>query len=205
MNIHFLGDIHGDFQFYFKWLSKKDPNDISIVLGDFGLGFHHLYDKEYQFGIKKYSNAWFLRGNHDNPEVCNKQEYCLGDYGLFLNKIFYIAGAWSIDRDMRTPYKDWWPNEELSYTQLEDCIKLYEKSKPNIVISHECPSSIRDMVVPPIGIPHTRTGLAMTEMLNIHKPSWFIFAHYHVSKTIDFEGTRFICLNVKQDFTLPLN
>lgn len=117
MQFHLLGDIHGDFGFYFQWLSQKDPNDITIQLGDLGLGFYDKYDKQYEEGIKKYPNARFLRGNHDSPEVCKKQDAYLGDFGVFKDKIFFISGAWSIDYDCRTPGKDWWRDEEISIFQ----------------------------------------------------------------------------------------
>ena len=206
MKIHFLGDIHGDFMFYKQWISQNDPNDISIVLGDFGLGFNHLHDKEYTMWADKDNSDknFFIRGNHDNPEVCNKQHAHLGDFGLFKNKIFFVAGGWSIDREWRTPGKDFWINEELTTHQCEECLSLYEKIKPDIVISHDCPESIKDMLVPPIGVKPCKTGLLMDAMLNIHRPSIWIGAHYHVSKRFEYLGTKFIYLNIKETFTLDI-
>jgi hypothetical protein len=201
---HFLGDLHGDFGFYFQWLSQKNLNDYTFVLGDVGLGFYDKYDKQYNEGIKKYSNAWFLRGNHDSPEVCKQQKAYLGDFGIFKDKIFFISGAFSIDYDCRTPGKDWWRDEEISIQQCEECIRLYENTKPDIIISHDCPNLIRDMVVMPIGIKPTRTGLLLDELFNLHQPSIFIFAHYHVRRDFNYLGTRFKCLDVQETFSIDL-
>jgi hypothetical protein len=205
MKLHLIGDIHADFGFYLQWLSQKEPCDYTIQLGDFGLGFSERLDTQYKEGIIKYPNAYFIRGNHDCPEICQKQNNYLGDFGIFKNKVFFISGAWSIDYDCRTPGKDWWWNEELTSIQMEECIKLYEKIKPDYIISHECPACIRDDVVMPIGIKPTKTGLFMDELLNIHRPYKWICAHYHVRRQFNYLKTDFTVLDIKQTYSLEIN
>jgi Icc-related predicted phosphoesterase len=204
MKIGLISDIHGEFTTYFGILEMLKDCDITIQLGDLGLGFDYKLDQQYIKGIKKYPNAKFIRGNHDNPLVCRNQSSYLGNFGIY-EGIFFISGAWSIDKEWRTPGKDFWFDEELSYTELEECIKVYEKYLPDVVISHECPSFIRDMVVVPIDIKPSRTGLAMDEMFKIHKPKSWYFGHYHTSKTFRYECTTFKCLNIQETYILELN
>jgi hypothetical protein len=35
----------------------------------------------------------------------------------------------------------------------------------------------------------------LEELFNIHKPELWVFGHYHVSRTVEEQGTRFVCLN----------
>jgi hypothetical protein len=60
------------------------------------------------------------------------------------------------------------------------------------------------MVVMPIGIKPTRTGLFMDELLNIHRPSIWVFAHYHVRKDFNYNGTNFVCLDINQTKTIEI-
>lgn len=57
----------------------------------------------------------------------------------------------------------------------------------------------------PLGIKPTRTGLLMDELLNIHRPSLWVFAHYHVRKTLNFKGTHFIALDVQQTHSMEFD
>ena len=205
MKIGFIGDIHGEFNTYFSILEMLKDCDITLQLGDMGLGFDYTLDKQYQEGIKKYPNARFLKGNHDNPLVCRNQPSYLGDFGVFKDKIFFISGAWSIDYNCRTIGRDWWPEEELSIKQCNEVIKLYEKTLPDVIISHECADSVRDLVVMPLGINSTKTGLLLDELINLHQPSLHIFCHYHVPKDFNYLGTRFRCLNINETFSIQLN
>jgi hypothetical protein len=40
----------------------------------------------------------------------------------------------------------------------------------------------------------TRTGEALQAMFDIHKPDYHFFGHWHVTKQMDIQGTRFVCL-----------
>jgi predicted phosphodiesterase len=203
MRIFLLSDLHGDFDFYYQWIKQIDNScDVSIQLGDFGLGFNHNNDDNYFNHINEYKNKhFFIAGNHDNPVTCKMSSCCLGDFGVFKNKIFFVRGAKTpeFDKKNRTPMINWWPDEELSVEQCDECLKLYSEIQPEYIISHECPHSIRDMIITPIENNQSRTGILLDEMLKIHQPKLWIFGHYHKSVILN-NNTTFRCLNVKTHY-----
>ena len=109
--MHFLGDIHADFDWWTK-ITSRGYCKSSIQLGDFGMGFLEKQDSKRHFKEidgKKYSyhpagvdstKHKFIHGNHDDPVLCAKSPHFLGRYG-YIEKLdlFYISGAFSTDKD----------------------------------------------------------------------------------------------------------
>lgn len=89
-----IGDVHGKFDRYGEILTGLP---CSIQLGDMGIGFG-LDDLFPKADPTKHR---FLRGNHDNPELCRRHPNYLGDFGFEFG-IFFISGAFSVDRHLRT-------------------------------------------------------------------------------------------------------
>lgn len=207
MRITLIGDVHGKTDQYQKMLRQKYEGQRTIQIGDMGIGFSGTP------GLHKSimgDNHKWIRGNHDDPAKCRASVGYLGDFGyLSDDELFYIAGAFSIDRIWRVPGVSWWPDEELSYEELDKALDLYIQKKPRYVVSHEAPSSVATwlltMVAPgfrPEKIVQTRTGQAMERMLDYHKPEKWIFGHYHIDKTFSFYGTEFTCVNELSTFLL---
>jgi Calcineurin-like phosphoesterase len=212
--IRFVGDIHSNSTQYHRLLIGCDA---SIQVGDMGAGFSSLkpgYPPGQEIAFPRTGKDWFIRGNHDNPKACYENEHYLGDYG-FDRKIipgttlFFMGGAWSIDKPMRIPGVDWWPEEELSPEALEQAVKLYSEARPEIVVTHEAPLSACEHMFKDIpifggwgttygketGALLTRTNQALQTMLDIHRPSLWVFGHYHWSRRFVLDGTNFSCLN----------
>ena len=198
-----VGDIHGNFDIYDSLI--KDEKE-SIQLGDYGLGFpiEEAYTAENSLKVKNgltYHEApeghLFLRGNHDQPNMCKSHPRYLGDFGMFRGEVFYLSGAWSIDQDFRTPGIDWWREEELSYAQLQDAVDLFAKEMPRVVVSHDAPFVVTEIIHHGEGI-RNRTCHAMDAMLDEFMPDYWYFAHHHVSweGKIPNWNTKFKCLNV---------
>jgi hypothetical protein len=205
----FIGDTHGAWGILNEFLKRYKDHRI-IQVGDLGLGFPptinlatgKLFSRDPEFLPK---NFRFLRGNHDNPEACRKYPNYLGDYGVDSEtKAFYISGAFSIDKHLRIEGQDWWPDEELSYQELQNVIDLYEKVKPDVVISHTCPSHIIMQFMKPPMIPGHRTEKALGQMWEIHKPKLWIFGHWHRHWDKTILGTRFLCLDINQGKVLDI-
>lgn len=177
-----IGDVHGHHKTYINLLYKYQTN--SIQLGDFG-----VFDK------KLPPNALFIRGNHDNPNLCRKSPNYLGDWGYLADeKIFYVSGAWSFDWMQRIPGVSWWPEEELSYNEFNRVIADYTRIKPEIVVSHDCPTICKPLVVNG-DISKTKTDQALQACFDIHRPKMWVFAHHHKSLNQEIDGTKFICLD----------
>ena len=231
-----IGDIHGHFDHYFELLDHAN-HVPSLQVGDLGLGFGRIGktysgqivtldpdDSIYYDEMEGFNQHRFIRGNHDNPEVCKESPYYLGDYGMHELGFFYLGGAVSIDRycqghlshlkmkpptappancySCRTEGVNFWENEELSDAELTEAINLYIEEKPEVVVTHECPSDMNEFVGSPPMRPiaelygRSRTAIALQMMYNAHQPKVWIFGHYHKRKKINTDKTRFECLDM---------
>jgi len=196
-----IGDVHGKWREYARILEVYQP-DSSVQVGDFGVGFRGINQaavEQVQYAMDNFGggNNRYIRGNHDNPEVCRADPRCITD-ATFEEEtgIFYLGGAWSIDQAWRTEGVDWWADEELSMNELYAAIDVYERSKPDVVISHECPEDIIGYMMPWYRREFpSRTRDALGSMWSLHKPKLWVFGHWHSSVTASFDGCQFTCLN----------
>jgi hypothetical protein len=202
MKTRLVGDIHANFCNYKQIVQ---PVERSIQLGDFGFGFFD-YDchQEVASYFQNHPHHHFIRGNHDCPEICEAQPNFIqsGIHHDFPN-MFFVNGAWSIDRDFRTPGYDWWSNEEHSYRQLEHLIEQYAHVKPDVMISHDCPTIVAYHMFVRNGqsiggkaLYLSRTGEALQQMFEIHQPKFWFFGHWHMTKSFEMNGTQFQCLGI---------
>lgn len=195
--ITIVGNVHSQINVYLEKI-KKFPRTIQI--GDMGVGFPGVFLPH--LGI---DHQWF-RGNHDWPEKCRQHPDYLGDYGyLPEDRLFWVAGAASIDRESRIRGLSWWEDEQLSYQDLKEVIDEYERVKPEFVLSHEAPrragaNLLYDLIGPYFaakgGCLESRTSIALQAMFEIHQPREWVFGHYHVDKTFFVQGarTKFTCV-----------
>lgn len=193
-----VGDIHGN---YTRLLELSMPNTAGpiIQIGDFGFGF---VDEQILNDACKATKTWFIRGNHDSPEVCRSSPHWIPD-GTVDGNIMFIGGAWSIDYAFRTPGVSWWADEELSQSQFEELLKVYEKAKPEIMFTHDAPIMVTDEMFIKSGlalggpaakqIPN-KTNVYLQHMFDIHKPKWWFFGHWHLTRTLNFDGCQFVCI-----------
>lgn len=218
----FIGDVHGKTsKLTHKLLGPEFYNKRAFQLGDMGIGFHGVT-------LRKFPRKYFLwiRGNHDRPDWCREHPNYAGDFGyLEEESLFFLGGAWSIDKDWRTPGESWWEDEELSYKELDEAYQLYVRVKPRIVATHEAPSKAAWSMLASLtgNIPHhdfsptdqdvkvkgdeygyykaklgcvnTRTSQALQRMFEEHQPEYWMFGHYHLTRTFKIGGTEFTCLN----------
>jgi hypothetical protein len=200
MSIYLAGDLHGLYAPLNKFATKH-PQDTIIQLGDYG-----LFDNQKDRKRNLMPNVKFIRGNHDCPEVCKSKPNYLGDFGVY-NDIFFISGARSTDISDRTIGVDWWPDEELSYEQLNKVIALYEQVKPDTVISHDAPAAVCNKIIKlkhPNGYPYKPYGmtLAFDQMLEIHQPKRWFFGHHHLKFNTRINNTEFRCVDINEKIWL---
>ena len=201
---HFIGDIHGNTKIVTKYGYRYRQDNV-IQIGDFGVGF----------GTEKWPhlpmNCRFIRGNHDNPNVCKKSPHWINDGHVEVtaknNKIMFVGGANSIDVGMRTVGIDWWEDEELSYSELNNMINNYEEEKPDVMITHDGPFMImREMFSVSAHKPvnKNRTSDAFEAMIQIHQPKLWVFGHWHQNKTFDFKDTQFRCVAIDNLYSVDI-
>lgn len=199
MKITFVGDVHG------KWFKPNEPNFTDIIeqhkdsdyvfqVGDMGFGFPDTKDLE----LFLPPNVLFIRGNHDNPSVCEMQPNYLGDYGYHDETgIFYLSGADSPDESWRIFGVSHWQNEELDYLTLQKAADMYVTLKPKIVVTHECPCSIGN-IAKDFHIEQNRTSSALDFFFREHKPRYWFFGHHHTPFRKNILGTNFVCVPTLQ-------
>ena len=196
--LRIIGDVHGRFRRY-REIIRGVP--FSIQAGDMGVGFRNRMGElaaNPPYDSMSEGRHLFIRGNHDNPEVCKRQKYWIPD-GAVVDGVYCLGGAVSIDRAWRTEGFDWWPDEELSYAELAQKIEEYAAIKPEIVVTHDCPSSVAERILVTFNKAKiedgSRTRQALQTMLDIHQPKEWYFGHWHVSLSFVRGRTTFRCLD----------
>lgn len=190
-----VGDVHGKFDDYHNIVRNTE---YSIQLGDSGFGkfWNNLHYNKIDPDRHK-----IICGNHCDYDIAPHSPHYLGDFGeVILGSVtaFFVRGGLSIDRVYRVGEelsggpKTWWSQEELNFSQMLECMALYNKVKPEIVISH----------VPAAQFTHKILGnksdailqkfkfhsgfrenhqLLGDELIKIHKPKMWISGHLHAS------------------------
>jgi len=198
----FIGDTHGEWESYSDWLEIFEERP-SIQVGDFGIGFNSDIPDKWNLQHK------FIRGNHDNPTLCRAHPNYLGEYGVTEDGIFFVSGAHSIDLERRKTETmfglaptQWWKDEEIAESEFEKILKLYEDTKPKIVVSHDCPSEIRDerIIKGKKSYRNKTSDGLLSAMFKSHSPELWVFGHYHESLEFIIDNTRFKCLRPREVF-----
>lgn len=186
MGITIIGDVHGKLERYNRIV---DNCAVSICVGDFG------FKKEWDWLEERYTYTGhrIIMGNHDYHPYRNSHYNSLGNWNLSAFGIFTVAGAFSIDKVYRIEGIDWFADEELTYSEGLECFDEYVKWKPSIVITHDCPQSIRELL---FGIDQkSNTSNLLQAMFNEHQPDLWVFGHHHKSVNCKKGNTKFICLS----------
>lgn len=184
-----IGDVHRKIDDYLRIVNKAE---CSIQLGDFG----YKDDWDSLIGKVDPNHHLILRGNHDYPAA--ESPFDLGDYGIALAEkdFWFMRGAKSrypLNGRRKIEGVNWWPNEELSEEQLAKAIETFIQLKPNLVLTHECPSDIKRVLT---GRKATdRTSIALNACFAEHQPSCWYFGHHHKDWTKKVGKTTFTCLN----------
>lgn len=203
MKIRFCGDVHGHYRAY-KRLIEDCP--VSIQVGDMGVGFKYwephanelrsAANPPYRTMVERGDHR-FIRGNHDNPEVCKTQSLWIPDGTLVHDRVFCVGGAVSIDRAYRTEGLDWWPDEELSTSELDRVVDDFVALKPEVVCTHDCPDFVANEYLAwknrakIVDGSRTRQALDAAYALVERKPRLWLFGHWHDTCHFVRTGTHF--------------
>ncbi len=193
MKVLFLGDIHGDFEDLEVWDGKVDH---IVQVGDFGYwpNFHGWNPPR-----MVHTKVSFIDGNHENHDELQALPSPSGEFverGIAHN-VFYqprgsiltiektnilcVGGAFSIDKNARTPGFDWFPQEEFTASNLEDAVKNAYNAGVDFVVSHDAPEGFGAIHGSHhnLGEGVTRMGLqALLGVLSPRPTHWF-FGHHH--------------------------
>lgn len=196
-----IGDIHG--HWYNYELLTRNIEHNSIQVGDFGVGFNGPYWHDRANEHHASGQHRFIRGNHDDPELCKRDMVGYIPDGTVQNDVMFVGGAWSIDYQWRTPGVDWWRDEECSVREFDQIIDTYNVVRPRVLVTHDCPSLVAYQMFIKSGqslggrtLHLTRTGEALQTMFEMHQPEAWYFGHWHATKRMEIGGTTFQCLGI---------
>lgn len=196
MKFVFLGDVHNNLNHCYN-VCQANLDSTIVQVGDYGVGFVPL-----DVLRRMSSNFKFFVGNHDHRELAKTLPHCLGDYGEYEGKFFFVSGANSIDRDQRIEGVSWWPDEELSYAQAEDCLEKWDASKVDVLVAHDVPQSFAEGYM--LIYDKALTRNLLQSMIEVRKPKLFIHGHHHKSNQLTFNGIKVVSLGIKECFSIDI-
>jgi predicted phosphodiesterase len=212
MKLRIVGDAHGKFQ---EYIALTKECDYSIQVGDMGFDYKPL-------NVIDHNKHKFFAGNHDSLDKYYTSPHAIEstattgkskDFGTATHgglDFFFVRGGFSIDWKQRQKSflmggaKSYWDNEELSMEEMEMALWLYQKMKPDVVITHECPRSISkhvgdNKILEMFGYNPDRFTTKTSELLEMmfqsHQPKQWYFGHYHNNWYAEINGTQFRCVD----------
>lgn len=210
--IRIIGDVHQKYDDYF---SLTKDCDYSIQIGDMGFDYKPL-------NVLDHNRHKFFAGNHDSLDQYYSSPHVIEstgttgkskDFGTATHgglDFFFVRGGFSIDWKQRQKSflmggaKSYWDNEELSIEEMEMALWQYQKMKPDVMITHECPRSISkhvgdNKILEMFGYNPdrftTKTSELLEMMFQYHQPKQWFFGHYHNDWYDEINGTQFRCIN----------
>ena len=140
--VYITGDTHGCWDKREQFLQFLTKEDIVICLGDLGWS----WDINHINGFCPNATWLSVLGNHENYDLIEKMpiiELYGGKVRKMKENVFYLmngemyeiegkkylvfGGALSIDKQWRTPYRSWWPQEQPTKGDLDNALKNLEK------------------------------------------------------------------------------
>jgi hypothetical protein len=182
-----IGDVHRRFYDYLRLVEKEDQ---TLQLGD--MGIYDAWDREL-ISANHHRGNWFIRGNHDNPMECRATKGYVNQSDQ-ISSVWCFGGAFSHDRDKRTPGVDWWPDEQFELTIADAYVNLFRVERPSVVATHDCPEDVTRAIHGDYRWPNA-TGALLQRFWMTHQPDLWVFGHHHRSFDQTINGTRFVCLN----------
>lgn len=213
--IVFIGDIHGEFgqlnSFMNEFYSKHKEPTTFIICGD--VAYFWLNDPTPIIKRPPYSKIIWIPGNHENWEIVDKYElgklHELQD-GVFMasfgaieeiegKKIMFCGGAESTDKNLRTPFVDWFPQEIITNKDMNFIFDEVKQQKIDILVSHTCPGIVFPELSKKMDWLQERSSDPSTHALDIiverFKPELSVFGHFHRFTQGTVNDMVFTCLS----------
>jgi Icc-related predicted phosphoesterase len=203
MKILMVGDLHNQFNDLNALINKKHP-DIVICCGDFGYWPNWQGSQKLSEIKPQGAKIYWIDGNHeDHWSIRDRQTDELEKDVIYMPRgstmkledgrnILFMGGALSIDKHLRREGWDWFPEETISYSDMENL----PEEKIDIFVTHTCPEELVDDLI--MYYPEKRaepSNYALSQLWKIYKPQLWIFGHWHVYKEGTLMGTKWHSLS----------
>jgi len=204
------GDWHGDFRWAAaviamlpELLPEESPRRL-LQLGDFGFAPRGPHIQALAEELSKVDGElWWVDGNHEywnqltQPDLADDlarrrtadRIWWLprGHRWQWHGRTWLAAGgAISVDRALRTPGLDWFPDEEMTWAQAE---AIAADGPADVVVAHDCPDGV-DLHLEPVpayfgwaqgDLDRSAEHRATMAMLAVKVGAqWWMHGHYHL-------------------------
>jgi Icc-related predicted phosphoesterase len=199
-----VGDIHEKWDVLNKLIEDQQP-DIILQCGDFGCW--QLNSTINQLNTRNTKIYW-CDGNHEDHHFLRHGEereinsvpgvwYMPRGSVIKLpdgRTVMFVGGAESADKADRKPMIDWFPEETISYADVERCL-AYD-GQIDIIVSHTCPSEFNPRYISGSGdMLSDPSRKALSVILQHFKPKQWFFGHFHIYQERMIDGTHFVGLD----------
>ncbi len=201
------GDWHGDTIWAAAVVDAAADAGASVVVqvGDFG--FDGLTASRYLDTLqavceKRGMEVWWVDGNHeDHPLIIGMTLDRPGQPFPVRERVFYlprgqrwtwhgrtwvaVGGAASVDRALRIPGVDWWPEEELTDSQAS---RIAEAGPADVMVCHDVPAGV------PVSLPPWRREWDLVDLarsdahrarlqrvVDVVQPKLILHGHLHMA------------------------
>jgi len=200
------GDMHAEFSDLNTLINKHKAKGLEVVIccGDFGY-WPNLYDSHTE--IKSPVPVLWCDGNHEdhwsikklvatgNLEIAKNVFYMPrgSTYKLKDGRtIMFMGGADSIDKNSRTIGRDWFPEEIITQSDIDNLPDI----KVDIFVTHTCPSELYPIMVQYYdGKDREPSNYALSTLWEAYKPSLWFFGHWHHYKKGELGDTKWYALS----------
>lgn len=207
------GDWHGNYHYAERVIryAKEAGAEAILHVGDFGYTFEDPFLSRVRKALRKARiPLGFVDGNHDNHTLLGRlvDEHGITPIAMQPN-IFYLprtyrwewsglrflalGGAHSVDRPWRVPGVEWWPDETITWQQVD---KAIDDGPADVMICHDVPAGIDIPWIAgnPQGFSQSEIYAAEThrnalrKVVNEVQPKHLYAGHYHGRLTAQLDG-----------------
>jgi predicted phosphodiesterase len=219
MKVLILGDVHGfwtEMNVTIAHAIGTHPDITHIVqVGDFGYGWTSIpgfkpfkasrgYFSDEELAIYEAAEKLWLDGNHENHDKLDNDggawqpDWKHMPRGSVLEvdgyRMLFFGGGSSVDRSDRISHVSWWPQENITYGQVQACLESVD-GPIDALFSHdhaECvpySDSRYKSEDPP-----SKGNREMLQVLVDHfQPDYHFFGHHHAPDRGNVKGMEWVC------------
>jgi hypothetical protein len=237
MRVLIVGDVHGQQRELAEKLRQVQTDyriEAGIQAGDFG-----FYENRMAETVRYPVPLHVIDGNHedhrwlrralrrDAADVWKKERNLIYQprpsvARLGVSKVGFMGGALHVDRPQKHNLLSGLPNYILR-RHREQAVALFNREKPDLIVTHSCPSGIGIGVRGSADLEHgvaehirgagfdagPQDDCGEAELAELwrglcYRPRGWVFGHFHSAHDVVVEGTRFVCVaeNVSQPLVL---
>lgn len=200
------------------WAEEYDLEIIILQVGDFGFYWPHMENKgriqnEAPYAKDGRIKIYWCAGNHEHwgklgqmEKKEPEKEFFEVDEGIYYARfgavltlvnglrVMFAGGAESIDKAMRTPYVDWWPQEGISTQDMARLPEGGRENKVHWVVSHTAPMGFQ-LIGAFFKEKKWEPSRKKLELIRRAMGPWrWFFGHFHMITTGKIDGCEWVGL-----------